>query len=188
MKKTILIIFLLCIAFPCEAVTVNFARGPMEVKNGDTVTGWKSFFEGTIDGLENVTFEKINFSRGVPRTVVFTNCKNLTFIKCNLANVLVPKDSIVEDSLIVQSREYEQLGKTYRKVECKDGKTRTYEVKDEIVDVIDRDYKDLNTDEKEKLKSQYDKLGIEYTEETHEVLLILTEDTPNDKKISFTVR
>ncbi len=110
-----------------SAETIQSARGFVEINDKDTYIG-NSFWTGTIENLDDVTFKNVNFSRPTPHTVVFVNCTNLTFIDCNLNNVELQADFTVQGSLTIHQREYELLGKNYREIECGDNKTRTYEI------------------------------------------------------------
>ena len=110
-----------------EAKTVITARGSLEINDGDTVRK-NSMWEGQITGLKDVTFIGWNFARKTPHTEVFVNCLNLTFIDCNLVNVELQSDFIIDGSLIMHKREYEMLGVKYEEIEYRDGKTKTFEV------------------------------------------------------------
>ncbi len=124
--RIIILVLLLILTPLAYAETVNSARGQIDIQKGDIVYH-QSFWEGQISNLEDVTFVECNFARKQPHTQVFVNCKNLHFIDCNLTNVELQNDFIIQGSLTIHTREYEALGKEYREVECGDNKTRLYE-------------------------------------------------------------
>ena len=177
----IFIAFLLMMGV-ANAETVMTARGPREINDGDIVP-FNSMWEGQIKNLKDVTFIGWNFSRKTPHTKVFNNCTNLTFIDCNLNNVELQADFTTHGSLTIHQREYELGGKNYREVECGDNKTRTYEMTEEDVDIIERDFGSLTKTDKDKIKAKYDEDGVSYIEHTEEQILTDIKDTPNDKKI-----
>ena len=141
MRTWVIILFLL-FATPSSALMIQTADGKIEVNNGDTVGGGEgtiiykgktitahkyiSFWSGTIEGLEDVTFVQWNFARPTWHTEVFINCKNLTFINCNTSNVNLPEDSTIQGGVHGHQNEYEELGINYRKVETIYGKTHKF--------------------------------------------------------------
>lgn len=179
--KYFLISFLL---FPvlCQAEQITSARGIVTINDGDTYKG-NSFWTGTIENLDNVTFIKTNFSRKIPHTDVFVNCTNLIFIDCNLVNVELQADFKTQDSLTIHRREYGNLGINYIEVECGDNKTRTYRIDAETIDTVERDFKTLSVADKDKIKQKYMDDGINYTEDNIEEVLISKMETPDAKKI-----
>lgn len=179
--KYLLILFLLLPSL-CFGATIQTARGPLEVKNGDTLQ-CNSMWVGTIDGLDKVTFVGWNFSRDIPHTEVFTHCTNLTFIDCNLNNVELQDDFTTQGSLTMHQREYESLGKTYKEVECGDNKIRLYELISEDIDIIERDFGNLTKADKDKIKAELYRDEMGYIEHREEQILISTEDTPSEKII-----
>ena len=128
MDKVIsIILFLFIMAMPCEAVEIEFSRGMIDVQDGDTISK-NMFIKGTIEGLNNVTFIGVHFTRLNPHTKVFINCANLTFIDCNLMNVELQSDFTVKGCLIIHKRKYNMIGVDYEELEYKDGKTKTFRI------------------------------------------------------------
>lgn len=197
--RTFIIILILSLASPCLAVEVTTARGnTITIKNGDTIGGGVgiidfggiqttahktiSFWEGTIEGLEDVTFVQWSFNRNTPHTEVFINCKNLHFIKSSLVNVEIAEDFIVEDSLAMHKEDYEDGGYEYEKIETIYGKTHLRRIEKIQVDIIERDYADLKKADKDKIRADLEEAGVEtIQEEIIETELSVT-DTPNEKK------
>ncbi len=127
-KKTLIIFFIMCgVCFGAEITT---ARGTITINNGDTVQR-RSMWEGQIDGIKDVTFIGWNFVRKNPHTVVFTNSSNLTFIDCNLTNVELAQDFIIDGSLVMHKRRYQLLGINYDEIEYKNGKTKVFKIENE---------------------------------------------------------
>lgn len=176
-----LILFLL-FCWNVQTEQIQSARGVVTINNGDTYKG-NSFWTGTIENLDNVTFIETNFGRQIPHTEVFANCTNLKFIDCNLTNVELQDDFIIKGSLTIHVEEYEQNGKRYREVGCGDDITRIYETTTTIVDIIDEEFGSLTDQGKEKIKAKYDEFNIPYIIEREETILFNQEVTPNDKKI-----
>ncbi len=151
--RIVLIIMFLSFAINCGAESITTSTVVLSVENNDTVGGrheYYSFHEGIIENLENVIFSHWNFSREEPHTKVFKNCKNLKFVKCNLVNVKLQKDFIVEDSLIMHKKKYEENGIKYEEIETIYGKTHKYRIdkneKEEIETLIS--VKDTSNDKK----------------------------------------
>lgn len=143
MKLTYCIVLtLLLICGNAYAITMPTARGNLEVADGD-VLGGNSMWEGTVKGLNNVTFYDWNFSRQTKQEV-FINCTNLTFVRCNLRNVIIPKD---RDFKIIDCnhfyyREFEQDGQLYAETIHENGDKVTAMVLRETFDVVDREFTD----------------------------------------------
>ena len=55
------------------------------------------------DARDGDVFEDCNLAQPVPGTVLFAGRKGLTFRRCNLARVVVPGDSVVEDCNTTQN-------------------------------------------------------------------------------------
>jgi len=133
--------------------------------------------------LHDVTFVGWNFNREIAHTDVFINCSGLKFIECSLKNVNIPNDSIVEGGLKLHISEYEEEGKQYKKIECGDGKTRTYEINESYLDVVDEDFPLESKEVKDKIKAKYQDEGIELIRHNKTEDLIKTEDTKIEKAI-----
>jgi len=159
-----------------EAKTVITARGSLEINDGDTVRK-NSMWEGQITGLKDVTFIGWNFARKTPHTEVFINCSNLTFIDCNLTNVELQTDFIIDGSLIMHKREYEMLGVKYEEIEYKNGRTKEFKVEEIETDIVERDYSELSKEKKDKLRETIPNIFEE------KITLISEGDTTNEKKI-----
>ena len=158
--------------------TIQTARKSLFIKDGSTVQR-DSFWTGTIENLDNVTFVGWNFSRKTPQTEVFKNCTNLTFIDCNLVNVKLQSDFIIKGGLAIQKRTYEKDGKNYNEVECADGKTRTYEIIVEQENDVDTKYSDLTKAQKDKIKQDFTDNEIEYQRTTTREVLSNVKKTTN---------
>lgn len=182
--RYLIVLLILCFWFGnADCAEIQTARGPQTINNGDTVYG-NSKWSGTIDGLENVTFVSWNFSQQNPHTQLFINCSNLTFIDCNLNNVELQSDFTVDGCLTIHQRTYKDNGKDYKEIECGDNKTRTYEMTEEDIDVIERDFKTLSLADKQKIRDKYEEEGVETTIRSENQVLVNIEETPNDKKIT----
>jgi len=180
----ILIAFLLLTSV-CFAEQVQSARGIVEINDGDIYRG-NSFWTGTIKNLDNVTFVGTNFSRKTPHSEVFINCTNLTFIDCNLNNVELQSDFKHKGSLTIHQREYEMLGIKYKELEDGHGKTKVYELIEEEIDIIERDYSTFNDEQKELIRQKYQEqeLPITITEKRTELKTI--KETTSEKRIKGT--
>lgn len=176
------IIAFLLLTSVCYAEQIQSARGIVEINDGDIYRG-NSFWEGTIENLDNVTFVGTNFSRPEPHTEVFINCSNLTFVDCNLVNVELQDDFTTWGSLTIHIEEYEQGNKRYRKVEDGKNKTKMYEKIEEDIDIVERDFPDLKKKDKNKIKEKLKEQNVEVIKHIEREILISVEDTPNEKKI-----
>lgn len=177
-----LFIFLLFWCSVCQAGEVQTARGLRNINNGDVIRK-NSMWEGQIKDLEDVTFIGWNFSRLIPHTIVFVNCKNLKFVDCNLNNVELQEDFIVQGCLTIH-QETKQVGtEKHRIIECGDNKIRTYKVVDETIDIVERDFPTLSKVNKDKIRTKYEDEGIVTVYTDQQEKLINIGDTPDDKKI-----
>lgn len=174
-------IFLLIgsVAFAEPIIT---ARGQIEVNDGDTLKR-NSMWEGQVKNLNDVIFIGWNFARKIPHTKVFVNCANLKFIDCNLVNVELQDDFIVDGSLTIHKRFYSIGDENFEEVECGDNKTRTYRIIDEEIDIVDRDFPEFNAGQKKKLRDKLIEQGLETTERLQQIILIDVKETPDAKKI-----
>jgi hypothetical protein len=156
MNKTIKFILLfLLIPTLCFGAEITTARGAITINNGDTVKQ-RTMPEGQIKGLKDVTFIDWNFTRENPHTEVFVDCSNLTFIDCNLVNVELQDDFIVDSSLTLHKRRYSEIGVDKEEVELRDGTTKIYRIDDK--DTINETRTLLTTKETEDAK----KIQVKY--------------------------
>jgi len=165
-----------------EKGNIVYVPQVIQVKDGDIIRGPNSKWTGAVDNLHDVTFLNWNFNRKIPHTKVFTNCANLTFIDCSLVNVELQDDFTTHGSLTIHVEEYEQEGKKYRKVEDGKNKTKIYEKIEEDVDIIERDFSELSSQIKKRIRKSYQKLGINTINHIEREELISMEDTPNEKR------
>lgn len=174
----------------CWAQTIDLetARGTIKVKKGDTLAQ-NSKWKGQVIGLEDVTFRNWNFVRKTPHTEIFVNCKNLTFVQCNLTNVEIPKDATVIDSLTIHVEEKKVGNKLHRIVECGDGKTRTYLIEKEDFDVVEHDLKEMGMSTLA-ISNVKQSVANEYTKKNKEVLIKdgKINKTLIDTKPTFSIR
>ena len=168
------------------AVTVQTARGPIEITNGSTWHG-VNVQQGTIEGLKDVTFIRGMFAREQPHSVVFVNCERLTFIDSNLVNVELQSDFTVKGSLTIHKWQATEGAEQVEYVERGDGKTERWVITHPTVDVVAREFPLLTGKELAAAKQVYLHRGepVETIEEQR-TLTTLT-DTPNDRRLKARV-
>lgn len=190
MKITRLTVLFLCILLGnAYAETVQTTRGPWEIESNSVVQGPTSLLPGEVmRNLENVTFTAFHVISANPHTERFINCKNLTFIDSNLYNTEIPADFTTIRTLTIHKRFYTDSGKNYEEVECGDNKTRTYEIVDTSVNVIDRDFPLLSSNQKDVIRAKYEEEGITLIEGGDNLELRTIKDTPNEKKYTHIKR
>ncbi len=188
MKKIIaLVLLVVLISTISFAETIQSERGEITVKDGDTLTR-NSMWSGTVENLNDVFFDSWNFTRQQPHSEVFKNCTNLTFYKCLLTNVEIPKDSTVIDSLTIHREEKVVGNEVHLIIECGDNKTRTY--KYVAQDLVEEELLELGIPKssianiKQSVVDTYVQQGKDVVDEKGTMELIDVKDTPSDKSYS----
>jgi len=181
--KYLLILFLL-FSLPCQAYEITTARGKViDIKDGDIVEGI-TYWQGTIEGLKDVTFKNCIMDRQISKTDVFINCSNITLDGGRYVNVNMPDSFILKNRAInFHKKQYEQDGKTYEEIIYPKGNwKRTYIVEDKNIDIISEEYPTLTKEEQLKIKSIYELKEIPTTKTIKKYTVDNQKEIPENEK------
>lgn len=95
MRIVLITILVLLFVSPAWAASwdIETNRGTQRINEGD-ILKCNSMTSGQVKGAKDITFYRWHFARETLEPV-FVDCSDITLIKCNLVNVIIPDDGSV---------------------------------------------------------------------------------------------